>query len=235
MNYQGSKRRIAKEILPIILKDRKPGQWYVEPFCGGCNTIDKVSGERLAADSNPYLIAMFNALLSGWKPPIQISREYYNDVRDCYNRKGDDYPMHYIGWIGFTASYRGKFFGGYSGHNVNSRDYISESQRNILKQIPNLQRVMFECCEYKDLIIPEQSIIYCDPPYENTTEYADDINHDEFWDWCRQKAKDGHKVFISEYNAPEDFTCIWQKELRKELNLGDKEMAIEKLFVYTKK
>ena len=31
----GSKNRIVNEILPIILKDRKPNQWYVEPFVGG--------------------------------------------------------------------------------------------------------------------------------------------------------------------------------------------------------
>lgn len=29
MKYMGSKERIAKHILPIILKDRKPEQWYV--------------------------------------------------------------------------------------------------------------------------------------------------------------------------------------------------------------
>ena len=32
MKYMGSKARFTKEILPIILKDRKPEQWYVEPF-----------------------------------------------------------------------------------------------------------------------------------------------------------------------------------------------------------
>lgn len=232
MNYQGSKRRIAKEILPIILKDRKPGQWYVEPFRGGCNTIDKVSGERLASDSNPYLIAMFRALIYGWVPPERIDKEYYDDVRECYNDKGDDYPPHYIGWVGFTASYRGKFFGGYSGNNMNGRDYISESQRNILKQIPNLKGLILECCEYKHLSILEGSIIYCDPPYGNTTGYSCGLNHAEFWDWCREKTKQGHKVFVSEYNAPEDFTCIWQKELRKELNHINRKTAIEKLFIY---
>ena len=35
MKYMGSKARIANEILPIILKDRKDGQFYVEPFVGG--------------------------------------------------------------------------------------------------------------------------------------------------------------------------------------------------------
>ena len=39
MKYMGGKRRIASDILPIILLDRKSNQWYVEPFCGGCNII----------------------------------------------------------------------------------------------------------------------------------------------------------------------------------------------------
>ena len=47
MMYIGSKRRIAKEILAIILKDRRPNQTYVEPFCGGCNAIDKVTNPQL--------------------------------------------------------------------------------------------------------------------------------------------------------------------------------------------
>ena len=40
MKYLGSKNKIAKHLLPIILKDRKPEQYYVEPFMGGGNMID---------------------------------------------------------------------------------------------------------------------------------------------------------------------------------------------------
>ena len=42
MVYMGSKNRIAKELIPIITKDLKPNQWYVEPFVGGANMIDKI-------------------------------------------------------------------------------------------------------------------------------------------------------------------------------------------------
>lgn len=59
MQYLGGKTRIAKEILPIILADRKEGQYFVEPFCGGCNVTANVSGNRIANDYNEYLIAMF--------------------------------------------------------------------------------------------------------------------------------------------------------------------------------
>ena len=56
MKYMGSKKRIWKYIAPIILENRKEGQLYVEPFCGGCNSISQVDGRRMAGDNNPYLI-----------------------------------------------------------------------------------------------------------------------------------------------------------------------------------
>ena len=48
MKYMGSKARFTKEILPIILKDRKPEQWYVEPFAGGMNVICEVGEKKNA-------------------------------------------------------------------------------------------------------------------------------------------------------------------------------------------
>lgn len=46
MKYLGSKNKIAKHLLPIILKDRKPEQYYVEPFMGGGNMIDKLKDRK---------------------------------------------------------------------------------------------------------------------------------------------------------------------------------------------
>jgi DNA adenine methylase len=69
----GSKARFAKEILPIILKDRLPNQWYVEPFAGGMNTICEVDGKRLANDKNWFLIAMWKGLQENRERPKIIS------------------------------------------------------------------------------------------------------------------------------------------------------------------
>ena len=66
MKYMGSKNRIAKHILPIMLAEcEKQGitKW-VEPFVGGANMIDKVEGPRIGNDSNPYLIASFRLLIT---------------------------------------------------------------------------------------------------------------------------------------------------------------------------
>ena len=77
----GSKARHAKEILPIILADREEGQWYVEPFVGGANVIDKVDGNRLGSDINPYVISIYNSLNNGWEPPKEISEDTYKQIK----------------------------------------------------------------------------------------------------------------------------------------------------------
>ena len=233
----GSKARIAKHILPLMLKNRQPYQYYIEPMCGGCNLIDKVDGNRIANDINPYLIAMFRSLQVGWVPPTPIGRAYYNEVRRSYNNKERLYPDNEIGYVGFIASYNGRFFdGGYSGQvitkNGSLRDYIAESRENIMKQIPLLKDVVFSCCDYKDMIISERSIIYYDPPYNGVKKYSYSINHSEFWEHCRKQVSEGHRVFISEYSAPEDFVCIWSGEIKTPINQTITKIAVERLFVH---
>lgn len=49
----GSKARFTKDILPIILKDRRKDQWYVELFSGGMNVICEVDGNRIANGELP--------------------------------------------------------------------------------------------------------------------------------------------------------------------------------------
>lgn len=233
MQYLGGKTRVAKEILPIILADRKEGQYFVEPFCGGCNVTAKVLGNRIANDSNEYLIAMFEGLVSGERYPNIIGRELYDDVRECFRSGSDKYDMGFIGWVGFMASYRAIFFKGYSGTTLSKgkpHDYIAEAMRSIMRQIPKLQGVEFRTGDYKNLLIPDGSIIYCDPPYMNTAGYSDGIDYDEFWQWCRERVYDGHKVYISEYQAPDDFIIIWQKPIQNCISLNKK--TTEKLFIY---
>lgn len=230
MKYMGSKARHAKEILPIILKDRQPGQYYVEPFVGGFNTIDKVGGKRIAGDNNVYLIALFRAIQEDWKPPIEVSNEDYILAQ----RNKNNFEPHETGFIGFGCSYSGKWFGGYArgnSKNGNPRNYCLESRKNILAQYNGLQGIDINCCEYNNLIIPESSIIYCDPPYANTTKYHTHFDHDKFWKWCEFMATEGNKVFVSEYSAPVNWRCVWEKRVNNTLvkNTGSKQ-GVERLF-----
>ena len=229
----GSKNRIAKHILPIILKDRKDGQWYVETMVGGANTIDKVEGNRIGADSNKYLISLLQHCEKGLSSelPNKISEEEYNHIKNNFNQ----YEDHLIAHCGFNATFGAKWFGGYArARKVTGydRDVIC-GKNSLIKASGALKGVFFKCSSYFDLIIPKNSIIYCDPPYAGTTKYKDKFDSDRLWAWCRAKAKSGHKVFISEYNAPADFVCIWQQELKVSVaKEGKQKTAVERLFVH---
>lgn len=236
----GSKSRFAKELLPIILKDRVEGQYYVEPFAGGMNMIDKVVGNRITNDFNEQLISMWKELVNNnWIPKDYYTKDEYRHIMQ--NR--DNYPTHVLGWVGFNCSYSGKCFGGFAGKvttktNV-ERNYQDEAFRNIMKQVPNLAGVDFVCGSYEEIEIPKQSIIFCDPPYQSTTGYSNDIDHDKFWQWVREMTSKGHKVFVSEYSSPDDFECIWEKQTKSSLSAngvsGGSKVSIEKLFTYNNK
>lgn len=235
MKYMGSKARIAKHILPIILKDRKEGQWYVEPFVGGANTIDKVDGNRIGADSNKAVIDAL-AFIRDHVTPKDNSEysedDYMRDAEDA--RRGGELSL-VASYAMIAFSFGAKWIGGWSrGKNSKGeqRDYVAEQHRASEKQKPLLQSVSLISCSYSDLDIPPQSIVYCDPPYAGTTKYKDDFDHGKFWQWCRDKSKEGHQVFISEYNAPDDFECIWSKEIQSGLNTNSTKKGVEKLFIY---
>ena len=242
MKYMGSKNRVAMHLIPIVTKYLDEDRWYVEPFCGGCNMIDKiVHKHRFASDSNNYLIAMWRFLVYyNFNFPTEISKHTYDYWRTIFNNRGfkgdgtlSEEAM--IGWVGFMGSFNGRFFdGGYSGHNVNGRDYINEQIRNTLAQIGMLKGVVFETGDYYELKIPDKSVIYCDPPYAGTKQYSTskDFNHNRFWQWCRERTEEGHDVLISEYNAPSDFQCVWQRKITNAMNQKNTHLPTEKLFVY---
>ena len=236
MKYMGSKNRIAKHILPIILKDRKENQYYVEPFVGGANMIDKVDGLRIGNDVNKYLIAVWKGLQQNLDRPYHIDKELYSLARTAYNNNDNTTLTDFlIGWIGWMGSYNGRFFdGGYSGHLVGKRDYITEQIKNTEAQIGKIKDVLFVHSSYDELEIPNNSIIYCDIPYKDTKQYASskNFNYDNFWNWCRDMSKKGHQVFVSEYNAPDDFECIWQMEVTNSMNTTKTYKPIEKLFKF---
>jgi len=228
----GSKNRIAKEILPIMLKERG-GRTWVEPFVGGANMIDKVQGKRIGADINPYLI---DALVTIRDCVADLPKNNNQFTEDDYKalRKNDDYK--YKGYAGFAFSYSGKWLGGWCRDGLNKRDYVNESYKNAINQSPLLQGVKLVKESYLDLQIPDNSLIYCDPPYQTEAtkgKYKDDFNHERFWQWCRDMATKGHIVYVSEYNAPADFECVWQKEINQRMNNNvETSKAVEKLFKY---
>jgi len=229
MKYMGSKNRIAKHILPIMLNaaEEKNITTWVEPFVGGGNIIDKVPNNftRLGYDINPHTINALVAIKSMvYELPETVSEIYYNSL------KGTE-PSPITSWIRFHCSFSGKFEGGYAKNN-RGVNYCMEGRKNTIAQSNNLQGTYLFVGNYSD-VKAINCLIYCDPPYKLSTQYkTGTFDHDKFWQWCRDMSKK-NVVFVSEYEAPDDFTCVWQGEVKT--NFASKRSkathnAVEKLF-----
>jgi DNA adenine methylase len=186
-----------------------------------------MDGKRAAFDKHPKLIAMYQELQKGWLPPETLTREEYYQVKD----NGADYLQ---GFVGFGCSFSGKWWGGYAKDNT-GRNYCLNARNSILKKMETMQDVKFAEADYKD-IHPEGCLCYMDPPYENTTAYSfGKFDTDEFWEVVREWSK-VNTVIVSEYAAPQDFTCVLsiptKTDIRNKNN--EHESRIEKLFCFSK-
>lgn len=200
---------------------------WVEPFIGGGNMIDKVPNtfDRIGIDYNPHTIQALIAIRDMVDElPENVSEEYYKEI------KGDR-PDPIKSWIRFHCSFGGKFNNGYA-KNKRGVNYCMEGRKNTIKQSGNLQGVKLFHGSYDDYSF-ENCLIYCDPPYFNTTSYkTGTFDHEKFYNWCREMSKN-NAVFVSEYVAPEDFTCIWSGEVKTNFasqRKGATHKAVEKLF-----
>ena len=241
MVYMGSKNRIAKYLLPFLTKYLTLDRWYVEPLAGGMNIMDKVNHpKRLASDANNYLIAMWRWLVEkDYDFPKGLTKENYSYYRDLFNQRGFnndgttlDEAM--IGWVGFMSCVNGRFYDGGYCSCQQKRDYVKEHINNIIAQKDRLKNVVFKCGSYDKIDIPENSVIYCDPPYKSTQTYkvSNIFDYDRFWQWCRDKTVQGNDVLISEYQAPKDFIPIWQMVLTNSIHQTNTYKPIENLFVH---
>lgn len=238
MVYQGSKNRLAKFLVPIIQKyiDDNNIKTYIEPMWGSCSIIEHIKCDnKIAADVNDELIALLQYAKSDSELSIAHEDclfEHYADVREDRKHDTNKYSKEYTALIGYCASYGGRYFdGGYARDNT-GRNMYKERIINLKEDCKLLQDVDIRCCDYKDFADYKNCLFYFDPPYRNTKQYSkQSIDYDEFYDFLR-KLSENNIVLISEYNMPDDFKCIWQKE-RKVLQKSDRvtgEKAVEKLF-----
>ena len=239
MRYMGSKNRFAKELIPIIqsyiTEDTKG---YLEPFVGGANVIDKIKcNNKIGCDIHKQLIALLNKAKDNVDDiPDIISFETYKEVK---NNK-ESYEDWYVGLVGFCASFSAKYFDGYARakRNDNSGKVSEGAIRNLKKQAPLLKDIEFKCCNFLDL--PKDKIkgyvIYCDIPYKGTTKYkTEPFPYEEFYIWANEMAK-YNTVLVSEYNMPSNFKCIWEKDIKVNIDKNgnttdENRKRTEKLFL----
>lgn len=233
MQYMGGKTRIAKQIAAEIDKVRKPGQLVWDAFCGGLSvsvTLSK-NGPVLASDACLPLISLYKAVQDGWDPPTEVSKETYDKAINLF----DTDPMK--AFCGFGCSFGGKWFGGYATDKNGTRNrdgkpsnYALSARKSLIK---TKVTAIFKCIDFLETIPePTNSIIYCDPPYADTTGY----DGSDTFDYCKfvrkvEQWSEFTDIFVSEY----DFRLgevVFEKEQITTVsrNKSKYKSATEKLF-----
>lgn len=100
------------------------------------------------------------------------------------------------------------------------------------ERLQRLQRLERLNIDYRDVPLPEDCVVYCDPPYANTGQYGIEISRfdsEAFWAWARDCKR---PLFISEYNAPDDFVPIAEFAHRARASRNKNNAVTERLFVH---
>ncbi len=212
MQYMGGKSRIAKQLAEVIDRVRKPGQIVWDPFCGGLSMAVALSknGPVWATDVNPALINLYKAVQAGWVPPTEVSKDEYQAAKSL----PDTHPMK--AFCAVACSFAGKWFGGYATANLSrNRGRPSHYCKGAASRLPNeAMRVhSFSCGDFLSVQPqPLDAVLYLDPPYRNTTQYAGAPSFD--YDLFVQRVQDwaGHGVptFVSEYALPVG-RVVWER------------------------
>ena len=105
---------------------------------------------------------------------------------------------------------------------------------NIIKV--SLKRMEVHRQDYHELHIPDNSIIYCDPPYIGKGGYGKKktggFDHEAFYEWCKQQTV---PIYISEYTMPEPFVSVASKEKRCNFaQQNNSNVAVEHIFTLPK-
>jgi len=234
VRYQGSKKRVAKEIYQTIIQYEKQLTDknildLMSPFVGmGAVELEfaKESPDKeiAASDINEDVILLWQALQEGkWLPEQLCTEEYYNELKNSSTPSAE--RGFYLSAYAFNGCFGGSFRGNSQSEDMSIKEGIAAY--NAVKDVRTyLEPFTFSACSYENLS-PKNQLVYCDPPYRSSLGRRGNNKHlynfdvMKFWRVMREWSKD-NLVFISEEagSAPQDFTEIWRKSIRR--NLGNR-------------
>jgi DNA adenine methylase len=230
MAYLGGKAKSSEHILSVLNSDFFNGYDYIEPFCGYCHIVRRVENKKsyTISDNNELLIVLLKHIQDTKGEHPIITKDEYTQLR--INPKLNKLKAAYAA---FCYSYNGKYFGGFV-NKYDGRNYPEErkSYYNMLHDNVSFHSAKIRRTDYTAYMDVTNKLIYCDPPYADTTEYHASFNSPAFWEDMRHLSKKNY-VFISEYTSPKDFMCIVKKTKRMSLSgVGATRKNSERLFVH---
>ena len=234
MQYIGGKQKsggaqIAKVINRII---RERGlAMYSEPFCGGLSVTQRiVAPMRHASDACEALVRMYLALQAGWVPPVELSREKWQQLRDA-----NDPTNPLTAFAGFGCSNRGGWFSSYATrYKWTDPKYVEAAfaaASSLGAKMRKCGDVRFAWGDYRQQASGD--VVYLDPPYAGTLGYPavqGEWDPVAFWVWARAIADD-RLVCVSEQRAPDDFAPLLTFSIQNKIAMSGGARRAEFLFV----
>ena len=208
MQYMGGKVRQSKGLIQTLKPFINSEVTYVEPFCGALSSSSRVVRELhphkvLLNDVNQSLILMLSKCFQDgcdWLP-LGITRSEYEWYRR--NQPMND-PL--TSFIGFGYTLMGDYYASYAPYKAKG---AVSGLRNKMKWLHNCKEVEFSFGSYDCMGIPDNAVVYCDPPYSKRKVHCfDKFDEEAFWDWVRQLSK-RCAVFVSCYDCPDDFETVY--------------------------
>ena len=237
MRYLGGKSRIAKDIVAQLPSPEVVGSVY-EPFCGG-GAVTVALAQKYsvvqASDVHKDLIYMWRSLQEGWTPPTEVSEELYQHWR--YTEPTTQEEAALKAFLGYGGSFGGRYFRGFARGGLTAggtpRNHSQESRRRALSDVQQLTNVTFCSGDYEALIRAKPGdLVYCDPPYKDTTPYSrtERFDYERFWGWADHLAETGVYVYVSEHQAPDGWVPIWSKAQHRSVKRQGDVTTTERLF-----
>lgn len=244
MRYLGGKKRIGREIAEVLEKCASPTSvcGYVEPFCGALGVMIHMLKKDYkvyeAYDLCKDLILLWKEIKAGqFVYPNSVTEKTWSRYRKSSKDKKKP-PSSMKAFMGFGLSFGGVWFSSYGdNYTQNSgRSVFKETVQSLKDMEPYIKKINKIGCKSYTAHKFENYLIYCDPPYKNTSGYDAVCEFDSgmFWETVRQWSKN-NIVIVSEFSAPKDFLCVWKKKRNvKKFNEPSKigSDKTEKLFIH---
>lgn len=249
--FRDEKRWISRDDF-FALKDSDPYIRYIWSFG------NKGAGYLYSKEIEPYKKAFWEFTVFKNAEPLRsygFNVDEFLDLPTSYERriafKQHLAKMPFVDKKGSHFYYKPSELKKHKGFNNNTMlDHLASllslerlQSLESLERLQSLERLEIHQGCYKKVELPEPSkcVIYCDPPYINSEGYhkqtlkngKTSFNHGEFYDYVESLARQGYKVFISEYEMPKDrFKSVFSVAKRQQLHhLGAGAIKQEHLFV----
>ena len=201
--YQGSKRRLARQIISCIPHGTER---LIEPFAGSAAiTLATAHLSRARRfflnDAHEPLVALWRKIVnepeelagqyeSLWLDQLGRERKYYDEVRERFNRSNEPHLFLYLLARCVKAAIRYNANGEFNNSPDNRRLGMRPAtmERNI-KHVSALlrNRVRIACRDYREILAEatEDDLVYMDPPYQGVCgtrdhRYRRGVGYDSF-------------------------------------------------------